>query len=494
MLITPLSTTISVYSSGNVPLTEDITGLKDVFHPQSAEGCFSFGGVNFAVFGELKQFFVWGELGCGANVHLPILTEEKAPYVSQGCLDRDNLIRLIEKLRAVRNNNKTDGVSPERPLAFTRLYLDVSLECNLKCKYCYVARQRQGFQRLMTAETARATVNWLVRQRLPGIPLDIRFFGGEPLINLPVIHDLICFCDELSDNQDVDFRFFLSTNGILIDDACARFLADKRFSVKVSLDGDEVLHNQQRVYPHGAGSYCDTLRGIQNLQKYGLQPTLSVTSYNLSFQDVKRIAQSIAALGDFDIQWQTVSSVAFSYPASHSSDVDAEYEAIARDCWQAILCGDDTRLSFFASGIRKLADNAFDWRGCGAGFDSIMVSPDGSFHLCQRFLGLDDFVFGNVASECETERLQSLINKVLNQYHRQCKDCWLKYLCAKGCYYSNYLDSGNIATVKQSTCNTTRAYFKAVIWLSYMMALHLPNNLQQLIYSSTFMNSGNDSK
>jgi uncharacterized protein len=481
-----------VSSFAKAYLAANPTGFEEIFRPGRAEARFSFGNVQFAVFGELKRFFAWGAFDDGTNIHFPLLPENGPPSVSRGSFDRKELARLIATFRAAGAGAQGAGSLPERPTAFNRLYLDVSLDCNLRCTYCYVEESRRGLRRLMPVDIARSAIQWLVAQRVPGRPLEIRFFGGEPLLNLSVIRKSVSCCETYHRECGIEFRYFLSTNGTLIDEECARFLARAGVQVKVSLDGPEAVHDSNRIYPDGAGSYHDALRGIEKLREHDIRPTVSVTSHRHTCRSVEQVSGSIAGLGDVDLQWQIISGESASRPSCPARDRGAEYEALARASWEELLCGENTGLSLFAPGIRKLADTSADWRGCGAGFDSIMVSPDGSFHLCQRFLGREDFVFGNLVSGCDTERLHALIEKNLDTYRRRCENCWLKYLCAKGCYYDNYLATGNIGTVDHAACETTQAYFKAVVWLCYMMALHLPEDLHDLLHSHTFLDAGHE--
>ena len=467
--------------------------IKDIYSPRGAEGQFSFGGIEFVVFGQLKQFFAYGVFDDGANVHVPIITQEQRPYISLGRFDPATLKKLIKKFRLASKTRRSKDFSPERRSAFNRLYLDISLDCNLRCRYCYVDEQRQGLTQFMSIETAKTAIDWLVLQKNLSESLEIRFFGGEPLLNLPLIRNLVSYCKALRNSAGIDFRFYLSTNGTLIDMACARFLAKENFCIKVSLDGPESIHDKNRVYPEGTGSYLDVLKGIKNLMSCELRPTICVTSESLCLSDIQQISQSISELGDLNIQWQTVRGTAQAGDLSPTHPApNTDYEPMAFSCWEELLCGNNSGLSIFAPGIRKFIDNSTDMRGCGAGLDSIMLSPDGSFHLCQRFLGIQDFIFGNISSGCDIDGLHSQIEKTLDIYRLQCENCWLKYLCSKGCYFTNYLNSGDIGTIDRTDCETIRAYYQAVIWLCYKMALHLPNELFSLLNSSTYLDSGYD--
>lgn len=152
--------------------------------------------------------------------------------------------------------------------------LMVSQTCNLACRYCYGGGGTYGSSTaLMSEETALAGIDLLLARAPREAPLRITFFGGEPLLNFRLIHHVVDHCRSL----DRTFRFSMTTNGTVFSDQIGRFLKANDFRIMVSLDGDGAIHDFNRPFKNGKGSYGRVLRTLRRLQQHAIPFQLRAT-------------------------------------------------------------------------------------------------------------------------------------------------------------------------------------------------------------------------
>lgn len=370
----------------------------------------------------------------------------------------------------------------ERPVV-RRLYLDLTLDCNLRCRYCYVASARRDQRVQMPVATALRAVDWLLEQGDDRLPLQLRFFGGEPLLCPQLLRRVIEHGRQQADRHGLRLEFFLSTNGTRLDPDMARFLHARRVHIKVSLDGSQTTHDANRVDARGRGSYAAVVRGIRVAQRAGICPTVCVTSGGLSPGECAAALEELRRLGIEEIQWQRV-------VAETDSDGPGDScasRSLAARAWEAMLLGDDRYLTLFAMPIRKLLDPVRVFPGCGAGLQSLTVTPDGGFYFCQRFLGEPDYRLGDLQRGCDYGKLRGLLAEVYRSQWQRCRVCPLLFFCSKGCYYANYRQTGDVAGISSDYCRLARSDFHSTAWLAFNLARHFPAKLQEMLSRKTFL-------
>ena len=452
---------------------------------------FTVHGESFIFLGELKKFLnvrptqdVW-------EIRLPVVGRDRFPRVIASRVGRGALAGLLAQCNsheAPAILARTLAATSTRPV-IRRLYLNITLECNLRCRYCYVDAARRGLMRCMPWATAVRAVDWLLGQGDGALPMQIRFFGGEPLACPDLLRQIVEYCQHKSQATGLRVEYFVSTNGTLLDGGLAQFFKTHNVHLKISLDGTQKLHDANRVDCQGKGSYEATLRGLRAAQDAGLRPTVCITADGCLGLDVGAVLGAIRALGVQDVQWQSAVTDAPSHKPQADCQGQVPAELTAACAWDALLHGDDCYLAFFADGLRKMFDRERALPGCGAGLHSLMVAPDGDLYFCQRFLGHKEFVVGNVHTGCNYEKLAAMLAGIFQAQTARCKDCWLIFLCPKGCYYENYRARGAPAAAGEETCRSAEAYFRAVVWLGFKLAQHFPAKLREILTRKTYLDA-----
>ena len=136
------------------------------------------------------------------------------------------------------------------------LCLHIAHTCNLNCSYCFASQGKyQGENALMSFETGKRAFDFLIENSGTRRNLEVDFFGGEPLMNWDVVVKLVEYARSIEKQHNKNFRFTLTTNGMLLDDDKFDFLNKEMSNVVLSLDGRKHINDHFRVDYKGKGSY-----------------------------------------------------------------------------------------------------------------------------------------------------------------------------------------------------------------------------------------------
>ena len=176
----------------------------------------------------------------------------------------------------------------ERPTVVKALCLHIAHDCNLACKYCFAEEgEYHGRRALMSYEVGKKALDFLIANSGSRRNLEVDFFGGEPLMNWQVVKDLVAYGREQEKIHNKNFRFTLTTNGVLVNDEVMEFCNKEMGNVVMSIDGRKEVHDHMRPFRKGAGSYDLVVPKFQkwaesrNQDKYYARGTF--THYNLDF-------------------------------------------------------------------------------------------------------------------------------------------------------------------------------------------------------------------
>ncbi|MBO5646656.1 MAG: thioether cross-link-forming SCIFF peptide maturase, partial [Clostridia bacterium] len=156
----------------------------------------------------------------------------------------DNFAPMAGKLK-----EKTAGV-------VKALCLHIAHTCNLNCSYCFASQGKYNGERaVMSFEVGKQALDFLVENSGSRRNLEVDFFGGEPLMNFDVVKQLVAYARSVEKAAGKNFRFTLTTNGLLIDDDVIDFANRECSNVVLSLDGRKDVHDRFRVDFAGNGSW-----------------------------------------------------------------------------------------------------------------------------------------------------------------------------------------------------------------------------------------------
>ncbi len=333
----------------------------------------------------------------------------------------------------------TDKPFERRPAQGTALVvLNTTRECNFACRYCYVGEKGEE---KMTAETGRRILDSALR--LPQPEVNIVFHGSEPLTHFPFIRDMV----EYGGQQGSKLHFSVQTNGSLLSDDIADFLAQKHVSVSISLDGTEELHNLTRPYRNGAPSYQDVLSGIRRIQQRG-QPAHVITV--VTRHHVPKMTDIIADYESHCIEQAFFSSVCPTTEAGvslvpNTDDLAACMQDLYDDTIAKMKEGKPfVKVRNFPDMISQLLFPKY-CETClicsnGVYHPLLAVDMDGTVYPCDNFLGVTPFGIGTVFDGELADMIASPRN--FRSYRKidetDCGTCDWKRLCGGGCPSGSY--------------------------------------------------------
>ncbi|MBT9175876.1 MAG: Anaerobic sulfatase-maturating enzyme [Firmicutes bacterium] len=371
-----------------------------------------------------------------------------------------------------------DAIMPPEPVPtdasvgqVKALCLHVAHDCNLRCRYCFAGTGNFGCERtIMDTATGRAAIDFLLRSSGPRRHLEVDFFGGEPLLNFPVVRDIVAYGEEQAAKFGKVIRFTLTTNATLLDDAVIEFLNDKQMAVVLSLDGREAVNDRMRPLADGAGSYSAVSQAVRefvkrrNGENYYVRGTY--TAHNLDFAtDVMHLYN--LGLRELSIE-PVVGGAGESYTLTqdHLAALCREYERLA-DFYLAKQDEGDP-FNFFHFNMATYGGPCFGKRvsGCGAGCDYLAVTPAGDLYPCHQFVGQQEFAMGSVYTGVTATSLVSEFGRA-NLYRKpECLRCFAKFFCSGGCHAHAYHSNGTILQPDALHCELQKKRIEIALGIS----------------------------
>jgi uncharacterized protein len=351
------------------------------------------------------------------------------------------------------------------------LCLHVAHTCNLNCAYCFASQGKyNGDRAVMSFETGKRALDFLVENSGTRRNLEVDFFGGEPLMNFDVVKKLVAYARSIEKEKNKNFRFTLTTNGVLIDDDVIEFANKEMSNVVLSLDGRKEVHDRYRVDYNGKGSWEKIVPKFQKLvearggKNYYMRGTF--THQNPDFlNDIKVMLD----LGFNELSMEPV--VCSDDDPNRLTEEDLpivldQYEKLA----ELMMQKDDEGKPFtFYHYMIDLTGGPCIYKrisGCGSGTEYMAVTPWGDLYPCHQFVGDEKFKLGDIYNGVTNTDIQKEFGDC-NVYARpDCKDCWAKLYCSGGCAANAYHSTGKISGVYKYGCELFKKRMECAIALA----------------------------
>ncbi len=356
------------------------------------------------------------------------------------------------------------------------LCLHIAHTCNLNCSYCFASQGKyQGERGLMSLEVGKRALDFLIENSKGRRNLEVDFFGGEPLMNFDVVKELVSYARQREKETGKNFRFTLTTNGVLIDDDVIDFANREMSNVVLSLDGRKEVHDRFRVDYNGKGSWEKIVPKFQKMvearngKNYYMRGTF--THHNPDF--VKDIEEMLR-LGFTELSMEPVVCAPDDPSALTEEDLPIaleQYEKLAELMQERR--NDGKPFTFYHYMIDLKGGPCIYKRvsGCGSGTEYMAVTPWGDLYPCHQFVGDEKFLLGNVWDGVNNSKIQ---NEFLacNVYSRpECADCWAKLYCSGGCAANAYHATGSINGIYEYGCKLFRKRMECAIMLEVSKSL-----------------------
>lgn len=346
--------------------------------------------------------------------------------------------------------------------------LHVAHDCNLRCEYCFASQGNfKGQRSLMDVETGKRALNFILENSGNRKNLEVDFFGGEPLMNFSVVKELVKYGRQEEKKYNKNFRFTITTNGMLLNDEIMEFINENMANAVLSLDGRKCLNDTMRPTVNGKGSYDIIVPKFQQFvekrgdKDYFIRGTF--TSNNLDF------SKDLREFYDLGFKKTSIEPVVtdekepYAIREEHLEKILEEYEKMSREYLE--LRKKDKNFSFFHFIIDLTQGPCVVKRtvGCGAGSEYIAVTPEGDIYPCHQFVGEEQFKLGDIYQGIVNTKLRDEF-KCSNVFtNEDCPSCWARYYCSGGCHANAYYSNQDISKPYHIGCEMERKRIECAI-------------------------------
>ncbi len=368
----------------------------------------------------------------------------------------DNFAPMAGELKA-----RTSGV-------IKALCLHVAHVCNLNCSYCFASQGRfHGERALMSFETGRSAIDFLIEHSGTRHNLEVDFFGGEPLMNWDVVKKIVEYARSVEKEHGKNIRFTLTTNGMLIDDDVIDFSNREMHNVVLSLDGRKEVHDRFRTDYAGRGSWDVIVPKFQKLvearggKNYYMRGTF--THANPDFlEDIKTMLD----LGFTELSMEPVVCAPGDPMALTAEDMPVVFEQYEKLAELMLERAEQGRPFTFYHYMLDLEGGPCIYKrisGCGSGTEYMAVTPWGDLYPCHQFVGEERFKLGDIWNGVTNTGIQDEFASCNVYAREECRDCWARLYCAGGCAANAYHATGSVRGVYAYGCELFKKRLECAI-------------------------------
>lgn len=394
---------------------------------------------------------------------------------------KEDLKEALEELHALTDAQELFAPDIDVPPSFQEkglvksLCLMVAQDCNLRCKYCFAETGAYGGKRaVMSEEVGKAAVDYIIAHAGTRKHCEIDFFGGEPLMNLPVVKAVTEYVRKREKETGKEFKLTLTTNGMLLNDSTIAWLNDNNISLVLSLDGRREVHDNMRPDAGGNATYERVLKNFKKMvdsrdgHDYYLRGTY--THENMDF------TKDVLSMADEGFDILSVEPVVLKDDPLGFTEADLpriyeEYDKLTNAYLARVKEGKGFFFFHFNMDLSNGPCVAKRLAGCGAGHEYYAVAENGDLYPCHQFVGREKYRLGTVFDGVENEALPQHFREshVLNK--ELCSSCWARFFCSGGCHANADLFHDDIRKPYEVGCEIQKKRLECAIYVQAMLAL-----------------------
>ena len=363
----------------------------------------------------------------------------------------------------------------KRKTVVKALCLHIAHDCNLACRYCFAEEgEYHGRKALMSLEVGKKALDFLIENSGNRRNLEVDFFGGEPLMNWETVKELVSYGRSLEEAHNKNFRFTLTTNGVLLNDEIMEFVNKEMSNVVLSLDGRKEINDKMRPFRNGKGSYdlivpkFQKLAESRNQTDYYIRGTF--THENLDF------SKDVIHFADMGFQQMSIEPVVgddsepYAIREEDLPKIMEEYDELAKEFIKRKKAGKGFNFFHFMIDLEQGPCVAKRLSGCGSGTEYLAVTPWGDLYPCHQFVGQEEFLLGDVFEGIKRTDICDEF-KLCNVYAKEkCKNCFAKYYCSGGCAANSYKFHSSITNAYDIGCEMEKKRVECAIMIKAALA------------------------
>jgi len=407
-------------------------------------------------------------------------------YADHADITEKDIEECYEQVESLRDAGKLFAEDTFEPIAgklkektsgvVKALCMHIAHTCNLNCSYCFASQGKyHGDRAVMSFEVGKRALDFLIENSGNRRNLEVDFFGGEPLMNFDVVKQLVAYARSVEKQHNKNFRFTLTTNGMLIDDDVIEFANKEMSNVVLSLDGRKEIHDRYRVDYAGNGSWERIVPKFQKLvEARGGKDYYMRGTFTHANPDFLKDIQQMLDLGFTELSMEPV--VCAPGDPSELTEEDLpivmeQYEKLAELMLEREKTGKP--FTFYHYMIDLTGGPCIYKRisGCGSGTEYMAVTPWGDLYPCHQFVGEEKFKLGNIWDGVTNKDIQNEFASCNVYAHPECRDCWARLYCSGGCAANAYHSTGSVTGVYEYGCKLFRKRMECAIMLAVARAI-----------------------
>ncbi len=393
-------------------------------------------------------------------------------------VDEMDIEECYDQVRELKETGKLFAPDTFEPMADTlkqktsgvikALCMHIAHTCNLNCSYCFASQGKyHGDRAVMSFDVGKRALDFLVENSGTRRNLEVDFFGGEPLMNFDVVKQLVAYARSIEKEKGKNFRFTLTTNGMLIDDDVIDFANRECSNVVLSLDGRKEIHDRYRVDYAGKGSWERIVPKFQKLVKArGGKDYYMRGTFTHANPDFLKDIQQMLDLGFTELSMEPVVCA-----PGDPSELTEEDKVIVMEQYEKLAelmrrHDQEGRPFTFYHYMIDLTGGPCIYKrisGCGSGTEYMAVTPWGDLYPCHQFVGEEKFKLGNIWDGVDNKEIQNEFMGCNVYAREECRDCWARLYCSGGCAANAYHSTGSIKGIYKYGCELFRKRMECAI-------------------------------
>ena len=473
--------------------TSPVLALRD-FHPFEAYGA------RFLYMVPSAGIFRMDDAGCAILDTLVDGPRDQDTLVEElgDRFDVDRILETIAELSEIRAIGAPDAPREEAPndlppedFPLNTMVLNVTNKCNLACTYCYeygddkIVDTQYGKQpKFMSDETAEESIDFLLEQSRDQPRAHCTFFGGETLLNFPVLQKAVAYGRRRAAEMGKQLTFSLTTNATLLKPEIIRWLADNDIGVTISIDGPKPVQDGLRVFHNGKGTYDVVLPKIKELlathRSRPIGARVTLTQKHLNVVEIYR--HLTEEVGFFEVGLAPVTTQEhrdYAITPESKDHMIEQFEELAQEWLEHAIRDEHHGFTNVTDTIEEIHKGVSKAYGCGAGLGLLGVATDGDVSLCHRFAGSPEHTIGSVTEGVDREKQE----KFLVDHHiaekTDCHKCWARPICSGGCYHEAHVQYGDSSHANLHYCTWVRSWTHTCLEIYGALAEKNPKFLER---------------
>ena len=350
--------------------------------------------------------------------------------------------------------------------------LNIIHGCNLRCKYCFADEgEYHGHKGVMSVETAKKAIDYVIKRSGPRKNIEIDLFGGEPTLIMDTIKEIIKYARENEAKWNKNIRFTMTTNATLLNDEMMEFMDKEMGNIILSLDGRKEVNDKVRIKPDGSGSYDDILPNIKKMiskrtkgKTYYVRGTFTRNNVDFYEDVVSMLNEGFREISIEPVVLEEGHPLAIR--EEDLPEIFANYDKLYNEMARRKREGKD-EFTFYHFNIDLQGGPCVYKRisGCGSGFEYVAITPQGDVYPCHQFVGKEEYKLGSIFDDTYDAELGKKFKKAHIYNKPKCRECWARFYCSGGCQANNVNFNGDMNIPYEIGCKMQKKRIECAIAL-----------------------------